>query len=114
MVAIMTNGWLPKLYAFSAMWTLNTRREIARSGGLRTITSPEWRRYYTDLADLDLGFRTGMTSLSRSGQAVGRPVEVHTVHRAERYDAEVFSPTTVHAKDKSEDSSTRRSLGDKQ
>ncbi|KAJ7310069.1 hypothetical protein DFH08DRAFT_1046626, partial [Mycena albidolilacea] len=28
MVAIMTNGWLPKLYAFSAMWTLNTRREI--------------------------------------------------------------------------------------
>ncbi|KAJ6496177.1 hypothetical protein C8R45DRAFT_866085, partial [Mycena sanguinolenta] len=28
MVAIMTNSWLPKLYAFSAMWTLNMRRDI--------------------------------------------------------------------------------------
>ncbi|KAJ7793880.1 hypothetical protein B0H14DRAFT_2256857, partial [Mycena olivaceomarginata] len=28
MLAIMMNSWLPKLYAFSAMWTLNSRKGI--------------------------------------------------------------------------------------
>ncbi|KAF8199261.1 hypothetical protein K438DRAFT_1966478 [Mycena galopus ATCC 62051] len=60
MISIIMNSWLPKLYAFSALWTLNTRRDIARSGGIM-ITSTEWRRY-TD--NLDLRVISGLTPRS--------------------------------------------------
>ncbi|KAJ6557555.1 hypothetical protein B0H19DRAFT_1261166 [Mycena capillaripes] len=65
-LAIMTNSWLPKLYAFSALWTLNSRKGIAQSGAL--MTSSEWHRYTEN--HLDVG--RGITS------TLARSIELHT------------------------------------
>ncbi|KAF8195214.1 hypothetical protein K438DRAFT_2017224 [Mycena galopus ATCC 62051] len=74
MISIIMNNWLPKLYAFSALWTLNTRKNIARSGGIM-ITSPEWHRY---MDNLDLGSISGLTPRS-----IEVHTEVHTIQRAD-------------------------------
>lgn len=94
MVAIMTNSWLPKLYAFSAMWTLNTRQDIARSGGLM-ITSAEWRRYPHNV---DLGLISGLTRSIELRTEVR--THAHTIQRAEEYNAEVFSPSILRGESK--------------
>jgi hypothetical protein len=94
MVAIMTNSWLPKLYAFSAMWTLNTRQDIARSGGLM-ITSAEWRRYPDNV---DLGFISGLTRSIELRTEVR--THAHTIQRAEEYNTEVFSPSILRGESK--------------
>ncbi|KAJ6540608.1 hypothetical protein B0H19DRAFT_1381646 [Mycena capillaripes] len=71
MLAIIMNSWLPKLYAFSALWTLNSRKGIAQSGGL--ITSSDWRR---DMGNpLDLGSGMGRSIELRT------PTGLHTIPR---------------------------------
>ncbi|KAF8199294.1 hypothetical protein K438DRAFT_1717576 [Mycena galopus ATCC 62051] len=84
MISIIMNSWLPKLYAFSALWTLNTRKDIPRSGGIM-ITSTEWRRYADNL---DLRVISGLTPRS-----IEVRTEVPTIQRADEYDTEIFSPT---------------------
>ncbi|KAF8207410.1 hypothetical protein K438DRAFT_1962335 [Mycena galopus ATCC 62051] len=91
MVAIMTNSWLPKLYTFSAMWTLNTRQDIGRSGGLM-ITSTEWRRYPAD--DVDLGMIPGLTRSIELRTEVR--THTHTIQRAEEYNREVAQSRMRH------------------
>ncbi|KAJ7807543.1 hypothetical protein B0H14DRAFT_3764060 [Mycena olivaceomarginata] len=61
MLAIIMNSWLPKLYAFSALWTLNSRKGIARTG--EPMTSSEWHRH-TEHLDL--------------GSGIGRSIELPT------------------------------------
>ncbi|KAJ6562613.1 hypothetical protein B0H19DRAFT_1145147 [Mycena capillaripes] len=99
MVAIMTNNWLPKLYALSAMWTLNSRKDIrvARSGA-QTGSSTEGRvvgRRRTENVEL------GMISGPGRGPVIHVRTEVSTVPHTE--DLDVFSPKNRH--DKSEESS---------
>ncbi|KAF7336266.1 hypothetical protein MVEN_02174800 [Mycena venus] len=66
MLAIMTNSWLPKLYAFSALWTLNSRKGIARSGA--RMTSSEWHRYTENHLNVGHGIASRL----------GRSIEVRT------------------------------------
>ncbi|KAJ7444481.1 hypothetical protein FB451DRAFT_76010 [Mycena latifolia] len=88
MLAIMMNSWLPKLYAFSALWTLNSRTGIARSGG--AITSSEWRR---QAGDVDLGSGMGRSIELRTGTGMG----LHTIPRGE-YNNEGLPPVILHGK----------------
>ncbi|KAJ7444467.1 hypothetical protein FB451DRAFT_1568386 [Mycena latifolia] len=72
MLAIMMNSWLPKLYAFSALWTLNSRTGIAGEGG--PITSSEWHRH---VENIDLGSGMGRSIELRAGTGL------HTIPRGE-------------------------------
>jgi hypothetical protein len=88
MVAIITNNWLPKLYAFSALWTLNSRKGIGRIG--EPMTSSEWHRH---TAHLDLGSGTGRSIELLTGPGL------HTIPRAGEYNNnDRLPPVILHGK----------------
>jgi hypothetical protein len=91
MLAIMMNSWLPKLYAFSAMWTLNSRKGIAQSAGL--ITSSEWHRYTEN--HLNLSTSIGQSIELRTSQGTGLP---SILHAGEYNGDEGLSPGILHEK----------------
>ncbi|KAJ6530817.1 hypothetical protein DFH09DRAFT_1093426 [Mycena vulgaris] len=84
MIAIITNNILPKLYGISAMWTLNSRKDIrlARSAG-QTTSSTEAasgrRRNNVELGPLSVSGQRG---------AIQVRTQVETVHHAD----DLFSP----------------------
>lgn len=93
MCAIISNTILPKLYAISAMWTLNSRKDIrlARSNGQTTSSGdgPSGRR------------RTNNVELGViSGGARNIPIQVRTqVQTIQRAD-DIFSKSHLDAMDK--------------
>ncbi|KAF7333450.1 hypothetical protein MVEN_02361000 [Mycena venus] len=91
MCAIVANSILPKLYAISAMWTLNSRKDIrlARSNG-QTTSSTEGR--------LSGRRRTNNVELGAlSGGARTIPIQVRTqVQTVQRTD-DIFSKSGMDA-----------------
>ncbi|KAJ7888559.1 hypothetical protein B0H14DRAFT_3855940 [Mycena olivaceomarginata] len=92
MCAIISNTILPKLYAISAMWTLNSRKDIrlARSNGQTTSSGdgPSGRRRTNNV---ELGVISGARNI---------PIQVRTqVQTIQRAD-DIFSKSHLDAMDK--------------
>ncbi|KAJ7127647.1 hypothetical protein C8R44DRAFT_616132, partial [Mycena epipterygia] len=85
MLAIMSNFALPKLYALSAMWTLNSRKKIrsARFNGQST-SSMEVKGGCTNNVEL------GAFSLSGNRNVV--PIQVKTQVQTTQHADDMFSP----------------------
>ncbi|KAJ7473447.1 hypothetical protein FB451DRAFT_1398556 [Mycena latifolia] len=87
MIAIIANQALPKLYAMSAMWTLNSRKNIrlARSHGQTTSSNdntPSGRRRTNNV---ELGALSGHHAIV--------PIQVRTqVQTMQQTDSEMYSP----------------------
>jgi len=88
MLAIMSNFMLPKLYAISAMWTLNSRKNIrlARSNRQNTSSTEgtSGRRGRTN--NMELG------ALSLSGNRNVVPIQVRTHVQTTQHADDMFSP----------------------
>ncbi|KAJ7820541.1 hypothetical protein B0H13DRAFT_2451573 [Mycena leptocephala] len=85
MLAIIANNVLPKLYAISAMWTLNSRRRIrqAHSSTGRNSTVPVTEPRHPN----DIELSSPWVSSERSA-----PIHVQTEVETTRYTEQVFSP----------------------
>ncbi|KAJ7637805.1 hypothetical protein B0H17DRAFT_1216962 [Mycena rosella] len=89
MVAIIANTLLPKLYAISAMWTLNSRRDLrlARSNGQNTSSTEgtSGRRARTNNVELGI--------LSGAGNRV--PIQVRTQVQTVQHSDGMFSKSAL-------------------
>ncbi|KAJ6509661.1 hypothetical protein DFH09DRAFT_1436226 [Mycena vulgaris] len=85
MLAIIANNMLPKLYAISAMWTLNSRRSIRQahsSTGRKSSAATGGRRHTIDI-------ELSSHWLSSEGSVV---IHVQTEVKTTQYTEPVFSP----------------------
>ncbi|KAJ7654908.1 hypothetical protein B0H17DRAFT_1214147 [Mycena rosella] len=89
MLAIIANTLLPKLYAISAMWTLNSRRDLrlARSNGQNTSSTEgtSGRRARTNNVELGI--------LSGAGNRV--PIQVRTQVQTVQHSDDMFSKSAL-------------------